>query len=312
MRVWLTIQVFLLIGLAAAAPAQEPRASVSVQVEPQSVKLAESFTLTVRAAAPEGQTWQLPDVLELSPFVEKSRAQKQETVDGKPVQVFRLTLVTYDEVGELTIPGFVLRSSPTDGGTAVDLQVPESKISVVSMLAGVEKPEPRDVAEPVEITIADYRLLVYLGFLLLWALMTLSLRFWLARTRTEKRLEVLPPVQLAHEIALKKLHQVVEDDLLRQDRAQEYFVRISEAVREYLGNRYGFFALDLTSRELLEELRDRPTPGLEHGSLSRLLDDADLVKFAKLHPSDEMSSSSIDGAFEVVHKTKLVEEQVSE
>ena len=88
--------------------------------------------------------------------------------------------------------------------------------------------------------------------------------------------------------------------------------RLAGDLREYMGNRFGFFALDLTTRELLEELRDRPTPGLEHGRLSGLLEDADQVKFARLQPSDEMSSRSIDGAFELVDRTKLIEEQLSD
>jgi len=83
---------------------------------------------------------------------------------------------------------------------------------------------------------------------------------------------------------------------------------MTETVREYLGNRYRFYALDLTSRELLEELRDRPTPGLEHAKLQLIFNDADLVKFARNQPTDEISSRSIDGAFALVHATKQSED----
>ena len=92
--------------------------------------------------------------------------------------------------------------------------------------------------------------------------------------------------------------------LLRQDRAHEYFVRVSESVREYLGNRYQFFALDLTSQELLDEVRDRPTPGMDLPQVQQILKDADLVKFARLSPSDEMASRAIDNAFSLVENTR--------
>jgi hypothetical protein len=105
------------------------------------------------------------------------------------------------------------------------------------------------------------------------------------------------------------LHRIVEDDLLRQEKFREYFIRVSETVREYLGNRYGFFAMDLTSRELLDELRDRPTPGLEHPRLKELLQNADLVKFAKLQPPDDMSSSAIDNAYSLVNATRRIPEE---
>jgi len=117
---------------------------------------------------------------------------------------------------------------------------------------------------------------------------------------------------MAHQIAYEKLHKIVEDDLLKKGRFREYFIRVSETIREYLGNRYGFFAMDLTSRELVDELRDRPTPGLEIGGLKTLLQNADLVKFAKLDPTDEMSSSAIDGAYSLVNATRRVEEEEQE
>ena len=68
------------------------------------------------------------------------------------------------------------------------------------------------------------------------------------------------------------------------------------------------YALDLTTRELLEELRDRHTPGLEHGTLAQLLHDADLVKFARLNPSDDACSKAINGAFALVEATRVKEE----
>jgi hypothetical protein len=137
---------------------------------------------------------------------------------------------------------------------------------------------------------------------------------WIVRrsrlgVRSEARLVDLPPPRMAHQIAYDKLHKIVEDDLLKKGRFREYFIRVSETIREYLGNRYGFFAMDLTSRELVDELRDRPTPGLEIAGLKALLQDSDLVKFAKLEPTDEMSSSVIDTAYSLVNATRRGEEE---
>jgi hypothetical protein len=189
------------------------------------------------------------------------------------------------------------------------LEVPPAKLKIASMLTGVEKPEPRDIAGPVAVWVDDYRLLVYLGLVLLFVLGAWILRRSRPLGRRERRTVELPPPRLAHQIAYDKLHRIVEDDLLKQGKVREYFIRVSETVREYLGNRYGFFAMDLTSRELVEELRDRPTPGLEISSLKTLLQNSDLVKFAKLEPPDEMSSGAIDGAYSLVNATRRVEEE---
>jgi hypothetical protein len=118
------------------------------------------------------------------------------------------------------------------------------------------------------------------------------------------RLAEPTPLRPAHEIALEKLDALVRDDLLRRGQHHEYFRCISETLREYAGNRYGFFALDLTSRELCEELRDRVTPGLDLGLLDQILRQADLVKFAREKPSDEECSRAINGAFAIIEQTR--------
>jgi len=281
--------------------------AVSVTVEPARVKLGEPFDLVIRVRTRQAADVELPSGLDLGPFTELGRSRTREMIEGHPVEVLRLELVTYEKLGELSVPGFrlVCRDEPAEPEES-ELVVPDSRVEVVSLLAGIEQPEPRDVAGPVAVTVPDHRLLVFAGLLVCWVGCALMLRRRRAGLRPGQRFEDLPPERPAHEIALAKLRAVVDDDLVRQGRVHEYFVRISEGVREYLGNRYGFFALDLTTRELLEELRDRPTPGLDLGLVERMLRDADLVKFARMRPGDEMISRAIDGAYALVESTRIV------
>jgi hypothetical protein len=272
--------------------------AVSVEFSPQEAKLGEPVKLIITAKGEEGVSYKLPEQIDLEPFVELGRERKKKGDQ----YIFTLKLVVYEEVGEVELPGFQLEGEKP-------LEIPPAKLTVKSMLTGVEKPEPRDIAGPVAVWVSDYRLLVYLGLVVLFAFGAWILRRSRPLGRRERRLVDLPPPLLAHQIAYDKLHRIVEDDLLKQGKVREYFIRVSETVREYLGNRYGFFAMDLTSRELVEELRDRPTPGLEISSLKTLLQNSDLVKFAKLEPPDEMSSGAIDGAYSLVNATRRVEEE---
>jgi hypothetical protein len=285
--------------------------AVSIEVHPQEVRLGDPVVVTIRIANGGGK-YQLPSVLKLGAFTERSRSRDTEIVEGRPLDVIRLEVAAYEDVGKLEIPAFRLVTAQEDGGSEEGLEVPPVSVKVKSVLEGIEQPEPRDVVSPVSVVVRDYRLLVAAGLVVFWLLAAFGLRLRRAPVMVPARLEDLPPARLAHEIALQKLGRVVEDDLLRQGKFQEFFIRVSDTVREYLGNRYRFFALDLTTRELLEELRDRPTPGLEHGALKKMLAEADLVKFAKVTPTDEMSSRSIDDAYSLVESTKQVEEVESE
>ena len=294
------IRPLIALWLILAGAGEEPAKIVLVEFEPQEAKLGEPVKLIIRAKGEPGVSYQLPEVLELGPFVELGRSRKRKGDQD----VFTLKLVVYEEVGEVTLPALQLEAE-----TAEPLLVPEAKLKIKSVLGGVEQPEPRDIAGPVPVWVRDYRPLVFLGLALLWLFCAWILKRARPAGRPLQRLVDLPPPRMAHQIAYDKLHRIVEDDLLRKGTFREYFIRLSETIREYLGNRYSFFAMDLTSRELLDELRDRPTPGLEHGHLKLLLQNADLVKFARLQPPDEMSSGAIDSAYTLVNATRRVPDE---
>lgn len=321
-----------LFGLLAVAWLGTPeralaQAAASVEVEPAEVKLGEPAEVIIRIrGAASSARYQLPDKPDLGPFVELGRDAQIKQLADKRIQVLRLTVASFEQLGELTLPGMRLVAADqpaeaSDGGLdgasgqagaegppAEPLEIPPVQIKVLSLLAGVSEPSPKDVAAPLDILVPDHRLLVVAGLVVVWLGLGLLLRRNRPPEEVPSRLQELPPPRRAHEIALDRLQAIVDDDLLRQGRVHEYFTRISETLREYLGNRYGFFALDLTSAELTAELRDRITPGLDMEALTRGLGDADLVKFARLEPTDAMCSFAIDTAYAVVEATRLADE----
>jgi hypothetical protein len=294
---------------AAQSADEKTNQAVSVQVNPGSAALGEPIQLIIEVRAEAGVTYRLPAALALDPFVELSRTEEltpAADASAGALQRFVVKIACYQETGALTVPSFTLESVVADGGAPVPgIEVPEVAVRITSILEGVSDPKPRDIHGPVSIVVKDYRLLVVLGLLALFIVAGWSLRRFAGVLRPDPRVQPLPPPRQAYEIAMEKLNAIVADDLLRQGKFYEYFVRISDVVREYLGNRYQFFAMDLTTRELLMELRDRPSPGLEHAQLRSLLEDADLVKFARLRPSDDQCAKAINEAFTVVERTRL-------
>lgn len=83
---------------------------------------------------------------------------------------------------------------------------------------------------------------------------------------------------------------------------------LSEIVRAYLGRRLRFDALDLTSEELLAELRRRRLLGLDLLEISDELSWQDLVKFARAEPSADDCERAIDRAASLVDRTRAVVE----
>ncbi|HYP90048.1 MAG TPA: hypothetical protein VEQ59_17885, partial [Polyangiaceae bacterium] len=105
------------------------------------------------------------------------------------------------------------------------------------------------------------------------------------------------------EVAREALHDLRHAGLTREGRFAEHFDRVSDVVRRYLGDRYGFDGLESTTREMLGELR-RTTPRIVVlGDIERFLRQADLVKFARLTPSEPECAAVLAEADSIVENT---------
>jgi hypothetical protein len=112
-----------------------------------------------------------------------------------------------------------------------------------------------------------------------------------------------PPPRPPWEVALEELFSVRHAGLVPQARYAEHYDRISDAVRKYLGGRYGFDGLETTSREMASILRRvRPPVGPLESILS-FLEECDLVKFARLTPSEQDCTNVLDQAERIVTAT---------
>lgn len=133
-----------------------------------------------------------------------------------------------------------------------------------------------------------------------------------------KPAEPPPPPRPPWEIALERLDEVRHAGLLDAERHAEYFDRVNDAVRGYLGARFGFDGLESTSDEILTALKkhaggfvrvdsaselNAPTPGIPLDDVRKFLAECDLVKFANLKPSPEQCTTAISVGEHIVRST---------
>ncbi len=129
-----------------------------------------------------------------------------------------------------------------------------------------------------------------------------------------------PPPRPPWEVALEELDEVRHAGLLDVKRYSEYFDRTSDAIRRYLGARFGFDGLESTTDEILEALRKQgagfirfdvpagadgggPAPGISYERIARFLRECDLVKFANLTPTPEQCAAAITEGEAIVRAT---------
>jgi hypothetical protein len=114
-----------------------------------------------------------------------------------------------------------------------------------------------------------------------------------------------PPPRPPWEVALERLDEVRHAGLLEVQRHSEYFDRVSDAVRSYLGARYDFDGLESTSDEILAALRRAriASPALPYDVISSFLGDCDLVKFARATPTPEDCARALAAGETIVRAT---------
>jgi hypothetical protein len=133
------------------------------------------------------------------------------------------------------------------------------------------------------------------GGLLAWLLLK-----WLRRPRP---VPPPPPPRPPWEVALERLDEARHAGLLQTQRFAEFFDRVNDAVREYLGARFGFDGLESTTDETLRALRRAPAFGVSLPEVAAFLQECDLVKFADMTPTLEECERALGQAERVVRAT---------
>lgn len=119
----------------------------------------------------------------------------------------------------------------------------------------------------------------------------------IARIRIIKRL-------LPHQKAMKAIEEIKAEKMLTAEDSKEYYTRLTEALRRYIEERYGFNAMEMTSSEII----DRLMAAGDHQSLSelsQLFQTADLVKFAKYSTLINENDANLVSAVDFINKTKI-------
>ena len=153
----------------------------------------------------------------------------------------------------------------------------------------------------------------YMG-IALGVLLLLALAFYIFVLYLRKRGRSLsdlfkpaPPVP-AHIVAIEALERLHDEKLWQNNKHKLYYSSLSDILRTYLAGRFEVGAMEMTSDEIAEALRQLDIEEKQKMDLLSVLRDADLVKFAKATPEAEENELAYNKAYYFVEETKPVEE----
>ena len=295
------ILYFILLFVFPTLHAQE----VKVEANTKNIKIGEQieYKISVQAPAdavvvfPEGQTFGALEMVKTNP-----------TDTLKEKGKFRLEkayyLTQFDE-GKYTIPQQKIQISHKDFYTD-SLLVEVHNVAVDTLKQPLYDAKP--IAEVTSPSSSHLWLWIVLGIVAL-LLTAAALYFFVFRKKklsAEEERKKLPPF----ERAIQDLKDLQNSKYLIESKHKAYYTRLTDIVKEYLEDEVHILAKESTTDELLAKINNLQKTGKLYlstetiNNLKRVLQNADLVKFAKSKPSDNNAEYDRETIENVVIKTK--------
>ncbi len=269
-----------------------------------------NFTLKVPAGSQV--TWpELSDTL--VPHVEIiTRGITDSTLENNALMLKRRLVITSFDSGYFNITPLKFQVR-LPGSTKVDtvatqdlfLQVFTPQVDTTKAFKAIKGP----AAEPY--TLGEILPWILLGLLLVAGVVFL---IWYLRRRKKnqplfarKPKPQLPP----YEEAIQRLEEVRLSRMWQAGRLKAYHSAITDIMRDYFARRFRFDAREMTTGEIIQNLKKEPAVNKE--ALSKVqsaFELADLVKFAKLNPSPLENDTSLNYCVDFVNETKVVPQEV--
>jgi len=179
---------------------------------------------------------------------------------------------------------------------------------VVESLNPDEAGDIRDIKPPLTPP-RNYRALITWILLALLGVTIIALIIYVIKRRREGK-SIIPrrekPPRPAHDVAIDALDELMESSLIQRGEIKEYYTRLSDIVREYIANRFFILAPEMTTNQLMAEMRETNVEDVNIALVADLLAQCDLVKFAKFAPRPEAHETATKMAYDFVDQTKLV------
>ena len=118
----------------------------------------------------------------------------------------------------------------------------------------------------------------------------------IARPRFVRRL-------LPHQKAMRAIEEIKAEKMQTAEDPKEYYTRLTDTLRKDIEERYGFYAMEMTSSEIIEKLTQADPESLDE--LRSLFQTADLVKFAKYSTLLGENDANLVSAIDFINRTKV-------
>ena len=262
----------------------------------------------------EGTRLMLPELPEkqdmrmmfLTPWV-MDTLEVTKSKDGQPalLDVTGSVLITSFEEGLYDLPQIAVQRMSSDG--VLDTLVFDPvRLEVKTMPVDTATFQPHDIKGQIRYPVTVDEVIPWLGLFWLVAVIII-LTVCLLMMRKRKNDPEYVRKDPAHIVALRELDKFRGSQMWAPEKQKDFYSGVTDALREYISERYGIGAMEMTPAEIFDQMKGTDVPEKLQKDTKELFDRADFVKFAKYVASEDENAATLPLAVRFVTETYQAE-----
>ena len=315
---------YILLGLMVVAMAVETQCFASPQigitpsqnvevdgkVESTDVQVGKPFTLDLSLKVPYGwfvewNDFAIDTLSEQLDIIKRGEVERTADADSNVIVKQQLTLMTFD-TGQVQVPPIALKyarsfDDPNRLKAYTDpIRLYSTTMTVDTTLA--YKP----IVEPIAAPVKFKEVFPWILAALLLVLIALGIWYWRKHRKPKVDADgniVRGPVIPPYDKAVGDLKRLREEKIWQSGKVKEYFSSLTDIAREYIEGQFGVNAVEMTTDDILEEIKPLHFPKETYDKLKDTMEVADLVKFAKYSASTLESDTALNSMTDFVNES---------
>ena len=307
-KVLYIISLVLLLQVSAATA---QNVILNAKLDTFAMRIGEQTRARLELSIDSGYNVVLPE-LEKEKLVEgievlESKEYSQNVNGGRKKYIQEYLITSFDSTRYEIPPFEVVVDKDTFASNRLILDVYSVEIDTANInnIAG-----PAEVVD-VQLTWEEVRDAIYLAIILILVAVALVMTtISLIKNKPIIRIVKVKPKLPSHVIAINRIDEIRNNESLSAEgNEKEYYTQLTDVLREYMHDRFGIDAQEMTTSEIIDELlKIKDKESIKE--LKEILEVADLVKFAKMKPDERENRLNMTNAIEFVNETKNAEEQI--
>ncbi len=302
--------LFLMATFAFFGGLNAQNVEVEGKVNDTKVQVGKPFTLDLSLKVPYGwfvewNDFAIDTLSEQLDIIKRSEVERTADADSNVIVKQQLTLMTFD-TGQIQVPavGLTYAKSFDDPDRLKAYTDPinlySTTITVDTTLA--YKPIVEPIAAPVQMK----EVFPWILAVLLLALVVFGIWYWRKHRKTKVDADgniVRGPVIPPYDKAVGDLENLRQQKLWQSGKVKEYFSSLTDIAREYIEGQFGVNAVEMTTDDILEEVKPLHFSQETYNKLKETMEVADLVKFAKYSAANLESENAMNSMTEFVNES---------